>query len=200
MCTLSRVWLFEAQWTVACQAHLSMGFSRQKYWGGLPFPTPGDLHNPGIEPASLGSPALAGRFFTVAPPGKFKVKRSSLWYLLKSIFRIGLPWWYSGKVSAFNAGVIGDVGLIFELGRSPGGGNGNPLQYSCLGNPRDRGAWQAIVDGVTNNGTWQKWLSTHTPSGLWSQLLTTSKISFSAFSIYIVWSLRWDRCIFFSLW
>ena len=43
----------------------------------------------------------------------------------------------------------GDVGSILGLGRSPGGGNGNPLQYSCLGNPMERGAWQAIVNGVT---------------------------------------------------
>ena len=42
-----------------------------------------------------------------------------------------------------------DVGLILGLGRSSGEGNGNPLQYSCLGNPMDRGAWQATVHGVT---------------------------------------------------
>ena len=47
-------------WTVACQAPLSMGFPRQGYWGGLPFPTPGDLPDLGIEPTSLVSPALAG--------------------------------------------------------------------------------------------------------------------------------------------
>ena len=43
----------------------------------------------------------------------------------------------------------GDVGSIFGSGRSPGGGNGNSLQYSCLGNPKDRGAWQATVHGIT---------------------------------------------------
>ena len=48
-------------WTVACQVPLSMGFSRQEYWSGVPSPPPGDLPNPGIEPASL---ALAGTFFT----------------------------------------------------------------------------------------------------------------------------------------
>ena len=48
-----------------------------------------------------------------------------------------------------NAGDIRDAGLVLELGRSPGGGHGNLLQYSCLENPRDRGAWQAIVHGVT---------------------------------------------------
>ena len=53
-------------WTVAHQAPLSMGFSRQKYWSGLPFPSPGDLPDPGTELASLMSPALAGRFFTTS--------------------------------------------------------------------------------------------------------------------------------------
>ena len=49
----SLVWLFETPWTVAHQTPLSMGFPRQEYWSGLPFPSPGDLLNPGIEPASL---------------------------------------------------------------------------------------------------------------------------------------------------
>ena len=57
-------------WNVACQALLSMEFSRQEYWRGLPFPTLGDLPNPGIEPASHESSALAGSFFTTEPPGK----------------------------------------------------------------------------------------------------------------------------------
>ena len=56
--------------TEACQAHLSMEFSRQEYWGGLPFPPPEDLPEPGFKPAFPGSLALAGRFFTTAPPGK----------------------------------------------------------------------------------------------------------------------------------
>ena len=54
-------------WTVARQAPLSTGFSRQEYWSGLPCPPPGDLPDPGIEP---GSPALAGGFFTTELPGK----------------------------------------------------------------------------------------------------------------------------------
>ena len=58
----SRVWLFVAPWTVACQAPLSMGFSRQEYWSGLPFPPPGDHPDPGIEPAS---PVLAGVFLSI---------------------------------------------------------------------------------------------------------------------------------------
>ena len=53
-------------WTVARQAPLSMGFSRQEYWSGLPFPPSEDLPDPGIEPASLMSPALASRFFSTS--------------------------------------------------------------------------------------------------------------------------------------
>ena len=56
-----------------------------------------------------------------------------------------------GKESACNAG---DPGLIPGLGRSPGEGNGNPLQYSCPENPMDGGAWQATVHGVTKSQTW----------------------------------------------
>ena len=61
---LSCVRLFEATGTVVCEAPLCMEFSRQEYWGEVPFPIPGDLPDPGIEPVSLMSPALAGRFFT----------------------------------------------------------------------------------------------------------------------------------------
>ena len=64
-------------WTIARQAPLSMEFSRQKYWSGLPFPSLRDLPNPGIKPVSPASPALAGRYFTTAPRGKPGV----IWYL-----------------------------------------------------------------------------------------------------------------------
>ena len=57
------------------QVTLSMGFSRQEYWSKLPFLIPGDLPNPGIEPASLESPALVGRFLTTVPPGKPAMER-----------------------------------------------------------------------------------------------------------------------------
>ena len=62
--------LFATPWTEAHKAPLSMGFSRQKYWSGLPFPPPGNLPNPGIEPTSPVALALAGEFFTTVPPGK----------------------------------------------------------------------------------------------------------------------------------
>ena len=55
--------------SMACQAPLSTVFSRQEFWGGLPFPPPGDLPDPGIESRSPVSPALAGGFFTTDPPG-----------------------------------------------------------------------------------------------------------------------------------
>ena len=66
----SRVLLCAILWTAARQAPLSMGFSRQEYWSGLPFPTPGNLPNPGMEPTSPVSPALAGRFFIDVSAGK----------------------------------------------------------------------------------------------------------------------------------
>ena len=64
---LSHVQLFANPWTVAYQAPPSMGFSRQEYWSGLPFPSPGDLPDLGIEP---GSPALEADALTSEPPGK----------------------------------------------------------------------------------------------------------------------------------
>ena len=64
VCVLSCVRPVENPWTVACQATLSMEFSRQEHWSGLPFSTPGDLPDQGIKPVSLVSPVLAGRFFT----------------------------------------------------------------------------------------------------------------------------------------
>ena len=82
--SLSCVQLFSALWAVACQAPLSMEFSRQEYWSGLPWPTPGNLLDPGIEPRSLVSPALAGGLFTTEPPGKPLVIFTSVQYLASS--------------------------------------------------------------------------------------------------------------------
>ena len=82
----------------------------------------GNLPDPGTESVS---PALAGGIFTTEPPGK------------PYLNALGRP---------------GDPGLISESGRSPGEVNGNLLQYSCLKNPVDRGAWLATVQGVTRVG------------------------------------------------
>ena len=73
--SLSHVWLFGTLWTVAYQAPLSMGFSRQEYWSGLPFPSLRDLPNPGIEPRS---PALEADALTSEPPGKIEWIKLSL--------------------------------------------------------------------------------------------------------------------------
>ena len=69
-CVFSHIKLFEIPWTLGHQAPLSMGFSRQECWSGLPFSPLGDLPDAGIEPVFPKSPALAGRFFTTEPPGK----------------------------------------------------------------------------------------------------------------------------------
>ena len=71
----------------------------------------------------------------------------------QTISSLGLPWWLNGKESACNWGTTGNVGLIPRLRRSPGGGLGNPFQYSCLENPMDRGAWRAAVYGVAESWT-----------------------------------------------
>ena len=114
-------------WTVAHQAPLSMGFSRQEYWSRLPFPSPGDLLHPGIKPMSPASPASSGRFFFLAlrllgSPSGLQSRK------------LGRPWWLSGASPAD----AGDFGLIPGSSSIPGERNGNPLQYACLGNPTDR--------------------------------------------------------------
>ena len=66
---------------------------------------------------------------------------------------LGLLWWLSGKESTCNIGASGDSDLIPGLGRSPGGGHDNPLQYSYLEKPVDRGAWQAVAHRVAKSWT-----------------------------------------------
>ena len=86
--------------------------------------------------------------------GKFSWRRDRLF---TTVF-LAFPCGSDGKEAACN---MGDLGSIPGLGRSPGGGHGNPLQYSCLENPMDRGAWQTTVHRVANSRTRLKWLSTH---------------------------------------
>ena len=110
----------------------------------------------------------AGGFFTAEPP---EMPLTFTWNLLKCVFWFsrsgaglsfcilnssGLPWWLSGKESACNAG---DPGSIPGLGRYHGEGYGNPLQYSCLENSTDRGAWQARVHEFAKSWTRLKQLS-----------------------------------------
>ena len=77
---------------------------------------------------------------------------------------MGFPWWLSGKESTWNEGGAGAARSIPGLRSSPEGGHGNPLQYSCLENPTDRGAWQATVHGVAKSRSRLKQLSTQHPS------------------------------------
>ena len=99
---------------------------------------------------NLGLPAVCSFIFSILP------KDSSLFNLEYEKYLWSFPGGSDGKPSAYNAG---DTSSISESERSPGGGNSNSLQYSCLGNPVDRGAWRVTVHVVTKS--W-KWLSTHT--------------------------------------
>ena len=74
-------------------------------------------------------------------------------FLVSAYLWIGLSWWLSSKESTYKAGITGKAGSIPRSGRSPGGGHGNPPQYSCLENPMDRGAWQATVHRVVKSQT-----------------------------------------------
>ena len=109
---LSHVWLFATPWTIAYQVPPSMGFSRQEYWGGLPFPSPGDLPNPGIEP---GSPPLKADTLPSEPPGK----SSTLSYLQNSrsvVFTVACRI-FSCSLSTTSCGMWG---LVPHPGVEPG--------------------------------------------------------------------------------
>ena len=126
MCMLSlfsRVWFFVTPWTVAYQAPLSMGFSRQEYWSGLPCPPPGDLPDPGIEPTSLMSPSLADGFFTA----------STTWETLRAIPKLFL---------VFGRGEINFIGkylsqsaliAVMKYHRLSGLNNKNVFSHSSRG-------------------------------------------------------------------
>ena len=134
--SLSRIRLLATPWTAADQAPPSMGFARQEYRSGVPFPSLGDLPNLGIKPRS---PALQAVTLPSEPPGKpYPIRISTLFWagLLSRPCRKrrpsarakGFPGGSDGKVSASNAG---GPGSIPGLGRSPGERNSYPLQYTC---------------------------------------------------------------------
>ena len=155
----SHVWLYATLWIVACQAPLSMGFSRQQYCSRLPFPSPGDLLNPWSKLASLISPALASGFFTTSATWEVL----SFGYISQKMFMRNClllgPGDSDGKESACSAG---HPGLIPGLGRSPGDGNGNPLQYFCLDNSMNGRAYSPL--GRKRVG--HSW-ATNTPPRAW---------------------------------
>ena len=87
------------------------------------------------------------------------------------LYRVkGLLRWLSGKKSVCSAGEAGDTGSMPGSGGSPGGGHSNPLQYSCLENPMDRGAWRAIVHTVTKSWIRLKRLSMHARTHIQSEV------------------------------
>ena len=145
--------------TVTHQFPLSMGFSRQGHWSELPFPTPGDLPDPGIESTSLLSLALAGGFFTT----------SATW-LLNTVYVIrgkgvlcyanSFLWKELSKERKQSKQRLRQECLHFHFSLPcTGEGNGDPLQCSYLENPRDGGAWWAAIYGVAQSWTRLKWLS-----------------------------------------
>ena len=152
----------ETPWNVALQAPLSMELFRQEYWSGLLFPPPGDLHDPGVKSMSPTSLAMAGRwvFYLCAilvnrcsqmGTGVYVTRPTSDSLLT---FRYKRPknqpfCWLHFRLGAVAPGMCypGFAWLSFLAEE----GNGNPLQYYCLENPMDRGAWQATVHGVTKS-------------------------------------------------
>ena len=94
--------------------------------------------------------------------------------LLQPHIRKGFPGGLAGKESSWNVGDARNVALIPGSGRSPGGGNSNPLQYSCLENSMDRGAWWATVHGIVKSRTW---LSTHACMHTYEEISTQSKVN-----------------------
>ena len=88
MSRFSGIQLFVTPWTVSFQAPLSMGFSRQEYWSKLPCPPPGDLPDPGIEPMSLMSPALASGFFTTSATWEATVNESEVYVTVEKLLNL----------------------------------------------------------------------------------------------------------------
>ena len=129
-CVLSHVQLFVTPWTVAHQGPLPMEFSRQEYSSGLPFPTPGKLPQPGIQP---GSPVIAGGFFTTEPPGKpiYHCQDSSL----KNWLEISLVVQWL-RLCASTAGGVGLItGPGTKIPKATGSGKATVLIMSLFKKP-----------------------------------------------------------------
>ena len=161
MCTqlLSRVWFFVTLWTKACQAPLSMWFFMQEYWSELSFPPPGDFPNPGIKDAS---PALQ----VDSLPAESSVRRRQ-WQPTPVLLPGKSLGWRSlvgcSPWGRYKSDMTERLHFHFSLS-CIGERNGNPLQCSCLENPRDGGAWWAAIYGVTQSQTWLQWLSSSSSS------------------------------------
>ena len=126
----SHVQLFATLWTVIHQAPLSIGFSRQEYWSGLPCPSPGDL------PVPWGQTHVSYISICQWCLKKVETGASLVIQMVMNPLAVQVVW-------------VRSLGL----GGSPGEGNGYSLQYSCLENPMDRGAWRVTVHGVKKSWT-----------------------------------------------
>ena len=112
--SLSRIQLFATPWTVAQQTLLSVGFPRQEYWSGLPFPPPGYLSYPEIK---LASPVLAGRFFTTEPPGKALLYNTDILFC-NDHSKITFDWNVAGRGGPFQGMRVGlCLTLVSELSK-----------------------------------------------------------------------------------
>ena len=121
------------------------------------------------------------------------------WVFFSITLRIGLPWWFSSKDSTCSEGDSGDLGSIPGSGRSPGRGHGNPLQYSCLENPVDRGAWWATVHGVTKSQ--HNWATKPPPApGDYEFFLTDTQVAQVLLSLLLLEvQTSWPFFFFFTL-
>ena len=137
-----------------------MGFSRQEYWSGLPLPSLTRV----VPPPFLTTmePFCA----CIVGEASLTLRMRNMWSFMSYLGRAQCPPWASQVVLVVKnppaiAGGIKDSDSIPGSGRFSREGQGNPLQYSCLENPMDRGAWRAIVYGVTKSWTRLKRLSKH---------------------------------------
>ena len=136
----SCIQLFANLWVVVHQAPLLPG-----YWSGSLCPSPENLPDLGIKPVSLTS-ALVGRFCTTSTTWEVHIFVYVYIYICVYLY-MGLPVAQQWRIH-LQCRSWGDVDSIPGLGRYPAGGHGNPLQYSCLENPMDRGAWWSTVQRV----------------------------------------------------
>ena len=178
--SLSLVQLFVTPWTVAYQAPLSMEFSRQEYWSGLPFASPGDLPDPMIKPTSPGPPALASVFFTTEPPGKLCI--SSKHKFLQTTKPFLLPKILLEKAMAPHSSTLAwkipwteEPGRLQSMGLHRVGHDWatslslftfmswrrkwQPTPVFLPGESQGRGSLVGCVYGVAQSQTWLKWLS-----------------------------------------